>query len=239
MGSGKSQELFPPAQACGKGAHCLEVMDPMPFDFSSNPLPTPHRAPSSWGRPSEGISQPAVVPQAHALADFLPGTLGERGQCRTAGHAPPEQMPRPQWLEGRRKPRRAASSLGLPQLQGPAWGRGHGRHWGGSGGGGVRTYVWKRETGTGRSHLPPRQGGMWGSRAGSGLGGTEAKCQTAEGASSGPEGASPGTCPGLLPAPLCSAEPVLVWGCLCPHPAPRPQGLHQGRRPAARDPASL
>ena len=115
----------------------------------------------------------------------------------------------------------------------------HGRHWGGSGGGGVRTYVWKRETGTGRSHLPPRQGGMWGSRAGSGLGGTEAKCQTAEGASSGPEGASPGTCPGLLPAPLCSAEPVLVWGCLCPHPAPRPQGLHQGRRPAARDPASL
>lgn len=83
VGSGKSQELFPPAQACGKGAHCLEVMDPMPFDFSSNPLPTPHHAPSSWGRPSEGISQPAVVPQAHALGDFLPGTLGERGQCRS------------------------------------------------------------------------------------------------------------------------------------------------------------
>lgn len=152
------------------------------------------------------------------------------------GHAPPEQMPRPQWLEGRRKPRRTASSLGLPLLQGPAWGRGHGLQWGGSGGGGVRTYVCKRETGTGRSHLPPRQGGMWGSRAGSGLGGTEAKCQTAEGASSGPEGASPGTCPGLLPALLCSAEPVPVWGCLCPHPAPRPQGLHQGqgRRPGTQ-----
>lgn len=155
------------------------------------------------------------------------------------GHAPPEQMPHPQWLEGRRKPRRAASSLGLPLLQGPAWGRGHGLQWGGSGGGGVRTYVCKRETGTGRSHLPPRQGGMWGSRAGSGLGGTEAKCQTAKAASSGPEGASPGTCPGLLtcPALLCGASPCLgvsvsTYGSQATGPAPRP-------RPAARDPASL
>lgn len=59
MGSGKSQELFLPAQAsCGKGAHCLEVMDPKPFGFSSTPLPTPHCAPSPGATPVRVSASP-------------------------------------------------------------------------------------------------------------------------------------------------------------------------------------
>lgn len=108
-GSGKSQEVFPPAHACEEGAHCLEVMDPKLFGFSSNPIPTPHCAASPWGRPSEGISQPALVPQAHALADFLPGTLGERAQEEVTLHL--SRCPTPScWKEGE-----------IPGAQPPAW----------------------------------------------------------------------------------------------------------------------
>ena len=124
VGSGKSPELFPLAQS---GA--VKGQDPKPFGFRSSaptqaPGAAPGRTPASppW---AQGKSKPA---QVHSSADYLPRTprWGEdrHGAGGAGGHAPPELMPHLWLLEGRRKPGRAASSLGLPPLRRPAWGRG-------------------------------------------------------------------------------------------------------------------
>lgn len=68
---------------------------------------------------------------------------------RGGGHTPPELMPHPWLLEGRRKPGRAASSLGLPG----GGAEGARRVWRG----GVRTYSLE-EGNRDRKQPPPTSG---------------------------------------------------------------------------------
>lgn len=154
------------AVSTSSGAQCgLEVMDPKPFGFSSTP-PTPLR-PKHWGHPQ--WYQPArcgpTSPCSHRLPP--PGTLVE--DSAGGGHTPQSRCPAPSgWKEG--KPRRTASSLGLPLLRRTCLGEGGHGLWGGLEGG-VRGYVCKGKQGQeeATSHLGREECGSRAGRAGLGV----------------------------------------------------------------------